>query len=277
MHLLVCIMPMPFSNVKIKTDAKIIYLVFGIILTYFSSYFPDIANVIGMEGTRISSLVAFASLNGMLFGPLWGSIISASGMFLHELNNPGYISEDSFRMLSPFFIIICSMVSGFVINKEYKVATGIFLTLIATWFMFDTGRSAYLFPWFHILILVSFLFISKYSMKFIGSKIYVLVSLFYAAIMGVLSDHLAGSIAYNYIYNLSGDVFNSAIYIYPVERVILALSATFIAYFFFSVFKDIIISSDDIETDIADKKSKDMEDYLYKDVQSILDEENSNQ
>lgn len=268
-------MPTPFFNVKIKTDTKIIYLVFGIVLTYFSSYFPDLPNVIGLEGSRISSLVAFASLNGMLFGPLWGSIVSASGMFLHELGHPGYISRDSFRMLSPFFLIMCSMVSGFVMNRQYKVAAGIFAALIATWFLFDTGRAAYLFPWFHIFILVSFLLINRMSLKFIGTKIYVFISLFYAAIMGVLSDHLSGSIAYTYIYDLSAEIFNSVIFVYPVERMILALIATFMGYFLFSVFKDIILSSGDIETDIAERKSKDMEDYLFNDVQNIIEEENS--
>ena len=269
-------MPMRFSNIKIKNDAKIIYLIFGVVLTYFSSYFPDLHNVIGLDGYRISSLVTFASLNGMLFGPLWGSVVSASGMFLHELNSPGYISKNSFNMCSSFFLIICSMVSGFVINKQYKVVAGIFFALIIAWFMFDTGRSAYLYPWFHVLVLLSFLFVSRHSLKFVGTKAYMLISLFYAAIMGILSDHLAGSIAYNYIYDISADDFMSVIYMYPLERMVLALITTFIAYFFFSVLRDVVLSSDDIESDIANKKSKDLEDYLYNDVQSIIEEENSN-
>ncbi|WP_406659958.1 hypothetical protein V7O66_08895 [Methanolobus sp. ZRKC3] len=265
-----------FSNIRMKTDTKVIYLLFGIVLTYFSSYFPDIANVIGLEGTRISSLVAFGSLNGMLFGPLWGSVVSGSGMFLHELNNPGYISKDSFRMLSPFFIIICSAVSGFVVNRNYKAAAGIFIALISVWYLFDTGRAAYLFPWFHLLVLASFLLINKFSLSFIGTKAYVFVSLFYAGLMGVLSDHLAGSIAYTYIYDLPAKVFNSVLFIYPLERVILALVAALIAFFFFSVLRDIILSSGNVEAEINTKKKQNLADYLNNDVHDILNEEKSN-
>jgi hypothetical protein len=162
------------------------------------------------------------------------------------------------------------MVSGFIVTKQYKAAVGIFASLILLWYVFETGRIAYYFPWFHLLVLVSFLLLNKLSLKLIGTKTYVFVSLFYAAIMGVLSDHLVGSIAYTYVYDLSAEAFKSVIFIYPTERIILALSATLISYFFFTVFRDIVLSSDDVEADLARMKNKDLADYLYNDVQSII-------
>ncbi|WP_406656422.1 hypothetical protein V7O62_11245 [Methanolobus sp. ZRKC2] len=265
-------MPPMMPKLRIKKDVSFIYLLFGVILTYFSSYLPDLTGVIGIEGTRISSIVAFGSLNGILYGPFWGAIVSGTGLFLHELNNTGYLSENAFDMLSPFFIMLSSVVSGFIVNRQHKVALSIFGALIVSWYIFEVGRNAFFFPWFHVAVLVAFVVFEKNSIKSIHSRIYVFVSILFAALMGVLSDHLAGSIAYSYIFGLNAEAFRSVVLLYPLERIILALSATFVAFFFFSIIKDIILSSEDLEDDFSRIKSQNMDDYLYSDVMSIIED-----
>ncbi len=260
------------QKIKVKKNISFIYLLFGVVLTYFSSYLPDLTGVIGIEGTRISSIVAFGSLNGMLYGPLWGAAVSFAGLFLHELNNPGYISRDAFRMLSPFFIMLASVVSGLIVNRQQKAALGIFGTLIIAWYLLEVGRDAYFYPWFHVVVLVAFLIFEKNSIKSIHSRTYIFVSLFFAALIGVLSDHMIGSIAYAYIFDLKAEMFKSAVLLYPLERVVLALSAAFVAFFFFSIVKEIILSSEDIEEDFSRIKSENMDDYLYNDVLPIIEE-----
>ncbi|MDW7731041.1 MAG: hypothetical protein SCH66_01275 [Methanolobus sp.] len=264
-------MPPTLPKLKFKKNVSFVYLLFGVILTYFSSYLPDLMDVIGIEGTRISSIVAFGSLNGMLYGPFWGAIISGTGLFLHEVNNTGYLSKNAFSMLSPFFIMLSSVMSGLIVNRQRKTALTIFGTLIVIWYFLDVGRDAFFYPWFHIFVFVAFIIFEKNSIKSIHSRMYIFVSLFFAALIGVLSDHLIGSIAYSYIFDLGAGAFRSAVLLYPLERIILALSATFVAFFFFSVVKDIILSSEDIEDDFSRMRSRNMDEYLYNEVLPIIE------
>jgi hypothetical protein len=262
-----------FSNAKIRTDSKILYLLFGVLLTYGSSYFPDIASTIGIDGTTISSMITVSSLNGMLFGPFWGSLVSAIGMLLRELSLPGYLSRGPFELISFFLMFVCSTVSGFAVNRQYKLVTGIFITLLLIWLVSDVGRQAYLFPWFHLVVLVSFLYFNKLNLDHTNGKITVFIWLFFAAILGVLSNHLAGSITYAYVYDLSASTFNSVIFIYPVERIVLSLGAAFVAFVFMFIFKEIALSSDSIDIDLIEKKNSDMMDYISTDVWEIMNEE----
>ncbi|MBN2110389.1 MAG: hypothetical protein JW705_04790 [Methanosarcinaceae archaeon] len=263
-----------FPKLRMKKDISFIYLLFGVILTYFSSYLPDLTGVVGIEGTRISSIAAFGSLNGMIYGPLWGAVISGTGMFLHEINKAGYLSKSTFDMLSPFLIMLSSVVAGLMVNRNHKAALTIFGSLIFAWYLFELGRNVFFYPWFHIVVLVAFLIFEKNSIYSIHSRTYVFISLFFAALIGVLSDHMAGSILYSHVIELGAEEFRSVIFLYPLERLILALGATFVAFFFFSIIKEIILSSEDLEDEFSRLKSQDIDDYLYNDVIPIIENKN---
>jgi hypothetical protein len=266
-------MPPRSLSFRTKTNIKFIYLLFGVILTYFSSYLPDLAGVVGIEETRISSIVAFGSLNGMLFGPVWGAIVSGTGMLVHELNTPGYISKNAFKMLSPFFIMLCSVVSGLIVQRKHRMAISIYGSLILIWYSTDVGREAFYYPWFHIIALIAFLIVGRYATQSIYSKTYIFIYLLFAALLGVLSDHMAGSIAYSHIYDLPATVFAEAVMLYPPERIILALSAAFIAFFLLAIYKDIIISSDNFKEDVNNMRSQELKEYLHCDVLPLIKSE----
>ncbi|WMW22049.1 hypothetical protein RE476_11840 [Methanolobus mangrovi] len=259
---------------RVKNDVKVIYILFGIVLTYFSIYMPDFMNVAGMEGTKISSIVSFGALNGMLFGPFWGSIVSAAGFLLYEVTSGKYLSMSMFSVLSILFIALSSIVSGLVVNREHKAAKSIFFALIVVWYMLDVGRTAYSYPWYHLLVLGIFIYFEKSILvKTVTSKAYIFISLFLASLMGVLSDHMAGSITYYLLYDLHADMYQSVVLLYPVERTILAFFPAFLVYVLIVVFKDIILSSGNIEKDIEDKKSRDLDEYLQNDVLNIIKEQ----
>ncbi len=265
--------PKLLPKLRVKNDVKVIYILFGIILTYFSIYMPDFMNVAGMEGTKISSIVSFGALNGMLFGPFWGSIVSATGFLLYEITSGKYLLMSTFSALSILFIALSSVVSGLVVNREHKAAKSIFFVLIVVWYMLDMGRTAYAYPWYHLLVLGGFIYFEKSILvKTVTSKLYIFISLLFASLMGVLSDHLAGSITYHLLYGLPADMYQSVIFIYPVERTILAIFPAFLVYVLIVVFKDIILSSGNIEKDIEDKKSRDLDEYLQNDVLNIIKE-----
>ena len=264
-------LPKLLPKLRVKNDVKIIYILFGIVLTYFSIYMPDIMNVAGVDGMEISSTVSFGALNGMLFGPFWGSIVSASGFLLYKLIGGSYTSMNAFSFFSILFLVLSSVVSGLVVNREHKAAKSIFFVLIVAWYMLDVGREAYFYPWYHLLILCIFIFFEKSILvKTVTSKLYIFISLFLASLMGVLSVHMAGSITYHLLYDIPANMYKSVIFLYPVERTVLAFFPAFLVYVLFVVLKDIVLSSENVEKEIEDKKSRDLEEYLQNDVLDII-------
>lgn len=265
--------PKLLPKLKVKNDVKIIYIVFGIVLTYFSIYMPDFINVGSMESAKISSIVSFGALNGMLFGPFWGAIISATGFLLYEIASGKFVTMSTFSQFSSLFIALSSVVAGLVVNREYKAAKILFASLIACWYLLDVGRAAYAYPWYHLTVLCVFIIFERtMSKKNTTSKFYIFTSLFLASLMGVLADHMAGSITYYLLYNLPPQTYNSVIFVYPVERTMLAFFPAFLVYVLIVVFKDILLSADDIEKDIEDMKSRNLDEYLQKDVLKIMNE-----
>lgn len=254
-----------------RKNVKYSYLLFGILMTYFSHYLPDYPLFIGVGEATISSVVAFGSLNGILFGPLLGAIVSGLGVFLYRFTS-GYLSENTLMLVSPVFIMLCSVVSGMMLGRWKKIGLYIFSSLIVMWYIFGNSY-AFLYPWFHFLVLVSYLIFNRYGMILKNSKIYAFMSLFFASLMGILSDHLAGSIIYHRMYPLSVEVLNSIAKIYPFERGIMALGASFVAFVFLYVLKDIFLSSEDLEDEIIKVRMGDMDDYLHHDVISIIENE----
>ncbi len=257
-------------KIRVKNDIKLIYLLFGIVVTYFSSYLPDFMYVAGVDYGRISSIVSFGTLNGMLFGPFWGAIVSLSALSLHELRTGTYLSKSMFSMLAPLLISLSSVVAGLVVNREYKAVKVIFFGLIFAWYLLDVGRTVFYYPWFHLLVLVAFVFFERSLLIKSLSRKYIFLSFLFAALMGVLSNHLAGSILYHILYGVSADMYASVAFVYPVERSILAFFPAFVMYVLFVVIKEILISSNGIEDELKEKKVNDVEDYLHNDVISIL-------
>ncbi|MDK2947949.1 MAG: hypothetical protein PWQ63_1109 [Methanolobus sp.] len=263
--------PKLLPKLRVKNDVKVVYIAFGVVLTYFSIYMPDFMEVVGIDNVQISSTVSFSALNGMLFGPFWGALITLSGFSLYKISAGTFFTMSAFSLLSLVFNAMTSIVSGLVVNREHKAAKTIFFALICMWYLFPVGRTAYMYPWYHLLVLGAFVYFDRLILKkSVTSKLFVFISLFFASLMGVLTDHMAGSIAYHLLYDLPASAYKSVILVYPVERTILAFFPAFLVYVLIVVFKDILLSAGDIEKDISDRKSRDLDEYIRNDVLDIL-------
>ncbi len=75
-----------------------VYLITAFILTYFSSWLPDIS-IIGYEDVRISSTLVFSVLNGILLGPYWVPFITFSGILTYLLTNSNYSGSSTVTMM----------------------------------------------------------------------------------------------------------------------------------------------------------------------------------
>ena len=267
-------MSIEFHNKLIKNPKiRIIYLISALIITYFASWLPDFGNVFGIEGARISSVAAFGPLNGMLLGPYWGAAVSFLGITAHVLHR-GFTDVDTFSMLTPTFVMISSIVAGLIVIKKEKIALAIYSSLILLWYVFDTGREVYYYPWLHIVVLAIFVIFHKiFKNKTQNVGAHTLILLFLTSLLAILSDHMAGSISALAIFDLPAEIFESVVFIYPVERIILAIAAAFIMFMLAVALKNILMESDDIDDTIEKAKMNIMLDYAKHDVKSVLEKQ----
>lgn len=242
-------------------------------ITYFASWLPDFENVFGMEGVRISSVVAFGPLNGMLLGPYWGAAISFLGILAHVLTRD-VSNVDTFYVLTPIFVMLSAIVAGLIFSKREKLALAIYSSLILLWYVFDAGRDAYYFPWFHITVLALFItFNVKYNNKIKNANAYTFIFMFLTALIAILTDQLAGSISALVIYDLPAELFGSVVFIYPIERIILAFVSTFIMFTLVAVLHNMLVESDEIDHDLEQIQKEILFDYAKNDVKPLLDKE----
>ena len=267
-------MSIEFHNKLIKNrKLRMIYLTSALIVTYFASWLPDFENVLGIEGARISSVAAFGTLNGMLLGPYWGAAISFCGIMAHNVQD-GFANINTFSMLTPIFVMISSVVAGLIIIKKEKIAIAIYSSLILLWYVFDAGREAYYYPWFHIIVLIIFvLFYKKYNYKTQNIGVHTLIFLFLTSLIAILSDHMAGSISALIVFDLPAEIFESVVLIYPIERSILAIAAASIMFMLAAALQNILMRPDEIDDTIEHVKMNIMLDYAKHDVKSILEKE----
>ncbi|WP_135610651.1 hypothetical protein [Methanococcoides sp. AM1] len=255
-----------------KRKLTALYVLSAIIITYFASWFPDFENLIGIEGARISSVVSFGALNGMILGPFWGMIVSFTAVMGHTLVR-GEGTPDTFHLLTPFFVAMSSVVAGLCITRKEKVAMAVFGVLILLWYITPTGRTIYYYPWFHVVILASFL-IFYYKFKNRDANIFKFTFLLLAALMAILADHLAGSISAAILFDLPPQMFASVITIYPIERTTLAFAAAAITFLLIVALQNTLMESETFQDKVEEAKNDDVLSYVN-DVKDMLEEDNN--
>ncbi|MGM0771129.1 MAG: hypothetical protein ACQESU_05925 [Halobacteriota archaeon] len=253
-----------------KRKLTALYVLSAIVMTYFASWFPDFENLIGIEGARISSVVSFGALNGMILGPFWGAIVSFTGIMGHTLIRGG--TPDTFHLLTPFLVSMTSVVAGLCITKKEKIAMEIFGVLIVCWYLTHLGRDVYYYPWFHILTLGTF-FTFNYKLKGREENIFKFMFLFLASLMAILADHLAGSISATILFDLPPQMFASVVMIYPIERITLALAAASIMYILIISLQNTLMESETYHGKIREKKEDEILNYVDE-VKGILEDDN---
>ncbi len=264
-------MALKAENILIKNpQIRNLLVITALIITFFAAWLPDFEFILGIEQGRISSMLAFGTFNGFLLGPVIGPIVTILAMLLHLPINPDYLGNNLFTILSPGFVGIASLVAGLCITGKQKIAAAIFGILLLLWFFTPIGLEAYSYIWFHVIVFAAFIVVSRDQIfKRISRKWQIFLFIFLTSLLAVLADHLAGSIIAAFVFNLSADLYKEVIFIYPVERLVLAFSASVFGYLIFlwaQVFST--ESHDDKEEPFVDVKE--MIDYIETDVKAIL-------
>lgn len=255
-------------------DILLFSVLLGVTATYFASWLPDITNVVGIDGSRISSVVSFGALNGMIFGPILGPVISFLGVLLHGLSNPGFFEKDTFHLISPLFVVFSSLIGALLLSGRIKLALLLYAIPLVAWYTFSTGRNVFYYPWYHILVLTVFYkFENKFNKKIDSSKFFLFIHLFLVASIAVLADHIAGSTTALIFYDLPPAMFISVALLYPVERSILALCSAFVVYVLFLMVRVILQDIKTFEDRAREIKEGTIEEYMQIEVKKILNEQ----
>ena len=125
--------------------------------------------------------------------------------------------------------------------------------------------------WFHILALAGFvLFKHIISDKATKGGLYMFALVFLTSLLGILSDHMACNITALLILDIPAKAFNSVIFIYPVERMMMGVVAAFVM--FMLMMRYTILSADVVAEEVAQTKMELLHEYLHNDVMKIIND-----
>lgn len=183
---------------------------------------------IGVSGSITLGVIS-APLIGILLGPISGGIAVTIGSIIAMFINPAGAVFGALSFLPPTF---GAFSAGFTIKKMGYISAAMILSSILIFYIHPNGLEASLYPFLHIIALffgitfstrLAIWSIETSNMKRIGIGIPI------AAFVGTLTDHMFGSSLAIWIFDLPAPIWNSIIFIYPIERMVAVIITTAIA------------------------------------------------
>ena len=183
---------------------------------------------IGVSGSITLGVIS-APLVGILLGPITGGLAVLIGSVIGMFINP---AGAIFGALSFLPATLGALSAGFTITKRGYISAAMILASILLFYSHPFGREAMVYPFLHIIALIIALAFSTrlavWSTEM--SKIKKLgLGIPIAAFVGTLTDHIFGSGLAIWIFDLPAAVWNSIIFIYPIERIVAVIITSAIA------------------------------------------------
>ena len=185
---------------------------------------------IGVSGSITLGVIS-APLVGIILGPITGGLSVLIGSIIGMFINP---AGAIFGALSFLPATIGAFSAGFTITKKGYLSAAIILASILLFYSHPFGREATFYPFLHIIALIVALAFSTRlaawstelsNIKKLGLAVPI------AAFVGTLTDHIFGSgLAIWYLDPiLIPEIWNSIIFIYPIERIVAVIITSAIA------------------------------------------------
>ncbi len=192
---------------------------------------------VGVSG-QITLGVIGGPLIGILLGPVMGGLAVLIGSLAGVFLNPSGAIFGVLSVIPPFF---GALGAGCVRERRSYLAGIIILASLLIFYAHPYGREAPLYPWLHIIaMIIAFSPIAGAAgsgfQRIEDNRKHMLgFSVFIAAFIGVLTDHITGSALgmwYFYLYfppGITPNIWNLIMYIYPIERIVSAILILLIA------------------------------------------------
>lgn len=209
-----------------------LYVVFGAV---------KLSPIIGLPGQTITAAAIFAPIIGMLFGPYIGVLSTLLGGIIG-------ISFGYFSLLSLASGIVAALCSGMVVKGKRTVSVMVYLFILLLLAFYPVIGPAWLYPpylCFQIIgfvILVSPLQSTAIKELNSSSNLRLLSAFFVTSLTSTLAGQIAGSVSYELI--ISPDIngatgtWMTTVFLYPIERVIIAIGSAMIGTTLFKILKN---------------------------------------
>jgi len=142
-----------------------------------------------------------------------------------------YLVQPPFYLLNFIPATTSALIYGLIKENKPIYAYMIYLIMLIIYYFYPVVGPAYLYPshiWFHIII---------FSTLILSSKFWTKINIFLQLLLATLSAQLSGTILFEIIYYpnfLNVETFKYiwlvTSYLYPIERVIIAIIATILIY-----------------------------------------------
>lgn len=179
-------------------------------------------------------------VNGILLGPIYGTIATLLGVGTHLLLEPESAIFGPYSILLP---VAATFMAGLLSKGRWREATMLFVSLIVAWYFLPTAREVWMLPYLHVITLVAIIVLRNQWEKLLSHLHWWMpFGLFVVASASVLTDHLVGNIVAVWDplgvlrWNIPASAFYNVILLYAVERLSVALVATVISTTFIYLF-----------------------------------------
>jgi len=176
---------------------------------------------VGVSGNITLGMIG-GPLIGILLGPFLGGLAVLLGSLIGVFANP---TGAFFGILSVLPPTLGAAGAGFMMRKRGFVPGAIILVSMLAFYGHPFGRESLFFPWLHIIaVVLAFVFSTRIAVWASNSleiqKLSLVVPI--AAFVGTLTDHMFGSGLAIWYFNpsLTPQIWNLAMFIYPVERIV---------------------------------------------------------
>jgi hypothetical protein len=184
---------------------------------------------IGVSG-QITLGVIGGPLIGILLGPFFGGSAVLIGSIVGAALNPIGAIFSFWTVIPP---TVGALSAGFTRSRRGYAAGAIILVFLMIFYVNPVGREVFVYTWFHIIAMIvafsSIAYIEKPTREVhdTGRSVGGIVV---AALVGVLSDHIAGSAIAAWYFNPTPVWYwYTVMFIYPFERIIAFLLTALIA------------------------------------------------
>lgn len=185
---------------------------------------------IGLSGSITLGVIS-SPLIGIVLGPISGGLAVLIGSVISMFVNP---SGAIFGFLSFLPATLGAIGAGFTITKRGYVAGSMILASVLLFYSHPFGREANLYPFLHIIAaIVAFVFSTRLAVwsTELSDMRKLSLGVPIAAFVGTLTDHIFGSGLAIWYFNpgLTPEIWNSVIFIYPIERIVAVIITSAIA------------------------------------------------
>jgi len=214
--------PLTFHLTTIDVASISVFAALYVVLGFIPLFY-----IFGAYGQFITAALILAPITGIVLGPVGGTLAIAIGG-IAGMAATGNMPMGIFTFLPGTFDALCV---GLTFRGKWYASAAIFAVFIIAFVALPSIGVAKYFIWFHAFALLILLspastLAKEYVKNNDSQKIVMGVGIL--AFIGVLIDHIVGSLFFQILTPLPSSVWEAVAFIYPIERVLVTIVATII-------------------------------------------------